>query len=54
MPPPSTAGESDPLDRNADERGRGSTTCAAAPWASATLEEMIDDDHAIVSSATGP
>jgi 26S proteasome regulatory subunit T2 len=40
-------------DRNADERGavdgmRGS------PMGVGSLEEMIDDDHAIVSSTTGP
>ncbi|KNB01009.1 26S proteasome regulatory subunit T2 [Fusarium oxysporum f. sp. lycopersici 4287] len=29
-------------------------TCEEAPWVVGTLEELIDDDHAIVSSTTGP
>jgi 26S proteasome regulatory subunit T2 len=51
---PSTAGgDSDALDRNADERGRVDDM-RGSPMGVGTLEEMIDDDHAIVSSTTGP
>ena len=51
---PSTAGgDSDALDRNADERSRVDDM-RGSPMGVGNLEEMIDDDHAIVSSATGP
>lgn len=40
-------------DRNADERGRVDDL-RGSPMGVGTLEEMIDDDHAIVSSTTGP
>lgn len=40
-------------DRNADERGRVDDM-RGSPMGVGTLEEMIDDDHAIVSSTTGP
>lgn len=43
----------DPTDRNADERGRVDDM-RGSPMGVGTLEEMIDDDHAIVSSTTGP
>lgn len=43
----------DPMDRNADERGRVDVM-RGSPMGVGTLEEMIDDDHAIVSSTTGP
>ena len=46
-------GESDASDRNADERGRVDDM-RGSPMGVGTLEEMIDDDHAIVSSTTGP
>lgn len=50
----STNGETDPLfDRNADERSRVDDM-RGSPMGVGNLEEMIDDDHAIVSSATGP
>ncbi|KAI9768470.1 MAG: ATPase of 26S proteasome regulatory subunit 4 [Geoglossum simile] len=45
--------DSDVLDRNADERGRVDDM-RGSPMGVGNLEEMIDDDHAIVSSATGP
>lgn len=52
--PASTSGETDPLfDRNADERSRVDDM-RGSPMGVGNLEEMIDDDHAIVSSATGP
>ena len=51
--PSSGAGEGDILDRNADERGRVDDM-RGSPMGVGNLEEMIDDDHAIVSSATGP
>ncbi|KAI6246415.1 26S proteasome regulatory subunit 4 [Erysiphe necator] len=51
--PISSIGESDSLDRNADERGRVDDL-RGSPMGVGTLEEMIDDDHAIVSSTTGP
>ena len=51
---PSTAGgDSDAMDRNADERSRVDDM-RGSPMGVGNLEEMIDDDHAIVSSATGP
>lgn len=40
-------------DRNADERSRVDDM-RGSPMGVGTLEEMIDDDHAIVSSTTGP
>ncbi|KAH8882300.1 26S protease regulatory subunit 4 [Thozetella sp. PMI_491] len=43
----------DAPDRNADERGRVDDM-RGSPMGVGTLEEMIDDDHAIVSSTTGP
>lgn len=51
--PATAAGDSDALDRNADERGRVDEM-RGSPMGVGNLEEMIDDDHAIVSSATGP
>ncbi|KAE8153522.1 26S protease regulatory subunit 4 [Aspergillus avenaceus] len=45
--------EFDILDRNADERGRVDDM-RGSPMGVGNLEELIDDDHAIVSSATGP
>ncbi|KAH8815542.1 P-loop containing nucleoside triphosphate hydrolase protein [Xylogone sp. PMI_703] len=48
-----TASDPDALDRNADERGRVDDM-RGSPMGVGTLEEMIDDDHAIVSSTTGP
>ncbi|KAL9111108.1 MAG: hypothetical protein Q9227_004371 [Pyrenula ochraceoflavens] len=50
---PSTTQEGEALDRNADERGRVDDM-RGSPMGVGNLEEMIDDDHAIVSSATGP
>ncbi|PQE28147.1 26S protease regulatory subunit 4 protein [Rutstroemia sp. NJR-2017a BBW] len=51
---PATAGaDPDAVDRNADERGRVDDM-RGSPMGVGTLEEMIDDDHAIVSSTTGP
>nr|POE56599.1 26s protease regulatory subunit 4 like [Quercus suber] len=41
------------LDRNADERSRVDDM-RGSPMGVGNLEELIDDDHAIVSSATGP
>ncbi|KAK2630094.1 hypothetical protein QTJ16_000914 [Diplocarpon rosae] len=43
----------DALDRNADERDKVDDM-RGSPMGVGTLEEMIDDDHAIVSSTTGP
>ena len=40
-------------DRNADERSR-IEDMRGSPMGVGNLEELIDDDHAIVSSATGP
>ncbi|EEH10328.1 26S protease regulatory subunit [Histoplasma capsulatum G186AR] len=40
-------------DRNADERNRVDDM-RGSPMGVGNLEEMIDDDHAIVSTATGP
>jgi 26S proteasome regulatory subunit T2 len=51
-PAASTAGEG-PEDRNADERSRVDDM-RGSPMGVGNLEELIDDDHAIVSSATGP
>jgi 26S proteasome regulatory subunit T2 len=51
--PAAAGGDSDALDRNADERGRVDDM-RGSPMGVGTLEEMIDDDHAIVSSTTGP
>lgn len=48
---PVTAGEGP--DAHADERGRVDDM-RGSPMGVGTLEEMIDDDHAIVSSTTGP
>ncbi|KAB8250235.1 hypothetical protein BDV35DRAFT_377514 [Aspergillus flavus] len=45
--------EFDIMDRNADERGRVDDM-RGTPMGVGNLEELIDDDHAIVSSATGP
>lgn len=49
------AGDADDeaADRNADERGKVDDM-RGSPMGVGTLEEMIDDDHAIVSSTTGP
>ena len=52
-PPAAAGGDSEALDRNADERGRVDDM-RGSPMGVGTLEEMIDDDHAIVSSTTGP
>ena len=49
---PST-NDSDAADRNADERSRVDDI-RGTPMGVGNLEELIDDDHAIVSSATGP
>lgn len=51
--PSSAGGDSDALDRNADERSKVDDM-RGSPMGVGNLEEMIDDDHAIVSSATGP
>ena len=50
---PSATQESEGVDRNADERGRVDDM-RGSPMGVGNLEELIDDDHAIVSSATGP
>lgn len=47
-----TTGDAD-NDRLADERGRVDDM-RGSPMGVGTLEELIDDDHAIVSSTTGP
>jgi len=52
-PAAATAGDPEASDRNADERGRVDDM-RGSPMGVGTLEEMIDDDHAIVSSTTGP
>jgi len=44
---------SEDQDRLADERGRVDDM-RGSPMGVGTLEELIDDDHAIVSSTTGP
>ena len=41
------------LDRNSDERSKVDDM-RGSPMGVGNLEELIDDDHAIVSSATGP
>jgi 26S proteasome regulatory subunit T2 len=46
-------GDSEAADRNADERSRVDDI-RGTPMGVGNLEELIDDDHAIVSSATGP
>ena len=51
--PATSGGDSDALDRNADERSRVDDM-RGSPMGVGNLEELIDDDHAIVSSATGP
>jgi 26S proteasome regulatory subunit T2 len=43
----------EPLDRNSDERSKVDDM-RGSPMGVGNLEELIDDDHAIVSSATGP
>ncbi|PBP28719.1 hypothetical protein BUE80_DR000422 [Diplocarpon rosae] len=50
---PVTNSDPDALDRNADERDKVDDM-RGSPMGVGTLEEMIDDDHAIVSSTTGP
>ncbi|KAF1822659.1 putative 26S ATP/ubiquitin-dependent proteinase chain S4 [Dissoconium aciculare CBS 342.82] len=45
--------DADSADRNADERSRVDDM-RGSPMGVGNLEELIDDDHAIVSSATGP
>ncbi|OWP05418.1 26S protease regulatory subunit [Marssonina coronariae] len=50
---PVAIGDPDALDRNADERDKVDDM-RGSPMGVGTLEEMIDDDHAIVSSTTGP
>jgi 26S proteasome regulatory subunit T2 len=45
--------DGDAADRNADERSRVDDI-RGSPMGVGNLEELIDDDHAIVSSATGP
>ena len=52
---PAAGAGSDPdaIDRNADERSRVDDM-RGSPMGVGNLEELIDDDHAIVSSATGP
>jgi 26S proteasome regulatory subunit T2 len=52
-PASAVSAEADVVDRNADERGRVDDM-RGSPMGVGNLEEMIDDDHAIVSSATGP
>ncbi|AEO56660.1 hypothetical protein MYCTH_2301817 [Thermothelomyces thermophilus ATCC 42464] len=47
------ASELESSDRMADERSRVDDM-RGSPMGVGTLEEMIDDDHAIVSSTTGP
>merc|ERR1712169_6301 len=51
--PVAAASDPEAQDRNADERGRVDDM-RGSPMGVGTLEEMIDDDHAIVSSTTGP
>jgi 26S proteasome regulatory subunit T2 len=53
-PTPAAATEgAEPLDRNSDERSKVDDM-RGSPMGVGNLEELIDDDHAIVSSATGP
>lgn len=49
----SVAVDAESADRMADERGRVDDM-RGSPMGVGTLEELIDDDHAIVSSTTGP
>ncbi|KAJ6141108.1 hypothetical protein N7497_012001 [Penicillium chrysogenum] len=51
--PAKGGGDLDVMDRNADERSRVDDM-RGSPMGVGNLEELIDDDHAIVSSATGP
>jgi len=51
--PQTSGGDADAMDRNADERSRVDDM-RGSPMGVGNLEELIDDDHAIVSSATGP
>lgn len=51
--PQTSSNDADAADRNADERSRVDDI-RGSPMGVGTLEELIDDDHAIVSSATGP
>jgi 26S proteasome regulatory subunit T2 len=51
--PAASAGGDEAADRNADERSRVDDM-RGSPMGVGNLEELIDDDHAIVSSATGP
>lgn len=50
---PAPAQGEEAADRNADERSRVDDM-RGSPMGVGNLEELIDDDHAIVSSATGP
>lgn len=51
--PAMAGGDADAMDRNADERSKVDDM-RGSPMGVGNLEELIDDDHAIVSSATGP
>jgi 26S proteasome regulatory subunit T2 len=51
--PQTSSNDTDAADRNADERSRVDDI-RGSPMGVGNLEELIDDDHAIVSSATGP
>jgi 26S proteasome regulatory subunit T2 len=51
--PQTSSNDIDAPDRNADERSRVDDI-RGSPMGVGNLEELIDDDHAIVSSATGP
>lgn len=51
--PANAGGEGDLSDRNADERTKVDDM-RGTPMGVGNLEELIDDDHAIISSATGP
>ncbi|KAH0846173.1 hypothetical protein AYO21_09186 [Fonsecaea monophora] len=50
---PAAATDGELLDRNSDERSKVDDM-RGSPMGVGNLEELIDDDHAIVSSATGP
>ena len=50
---PVNVNDPEAADRNADERSRVDDM-RGSPMGVGNLEELIDDDHAIVSSATGP
>ncbi|KAI5286537.1 hypothetical protein KEM54_006698 [Ascosphaera aggregata] len=50
---PASSAEFDAHDRNADARFQVDDT-RGSPMGVGNLEELIDDDHAIVSSVTGP